>query len=403
MASLRIPPLSLQSANSLRHRKYAISLRVGGGGVIRMNSVPSRRRPLLIVRASATDTATNHSTGTEDEIRSNNETVAESKKSRMNRICDKLIDVFLVEKTNPEEWHVYLAFSKEWVNIRPHFFRRCKTQANQAQDPMKRSNLLKLSRRLKELDEDMQQHDRLLALLEKSPDNIDAIVARQRKDFTEQFFEHLRLRIQASFDDGNRRKEIDAIAKSCLRVVQEYDRNAQDFMSISAAQMKFDDIVKSPTLEVASKKIENLAKKGELDSSLMLLISKAYSASKESTLMKEEAKDTMLQLYNVARGNMSRLVPKEVRILRHLLSMSDPQERIAAMKDACTPGLEMEGNEVDELWTTPEALLMTIENLLDAFDTNRKGALLKEARKLIQPNVIGRLRAIKQELQSQYM
>lgn len=82
--------------------------------------------------------------------------------------------------------------------------------------------------------------------------------------------------------------EIDAIAKSCLRVVQEYDRNAQDFMSLSAAQMKFDDIVKSPSLEVASKKIENLAKKGELDSSLMLLISKAYSASKESTLMKEE-------------------------------------------------------------------------------------------------------------------
>lgn len=52
---------------------------------------------------------------------------------------------------------------------------------------------------------------------------------------------------------------------------------------------------------------------------------------------------------------------------------------------------------------TPEALLMTIQNLLDAFDTNRKGALLKEARKLIQPSVIGRLRAIKQDLESQYM
>lgn len=52
---------------------------------------------------------------------------------------------------------------------------------------------------------------------------------------------------------------------------------------------------------------------------------------------------------------------------------------------------------------TPKALLMTIQNLLDAFDTNRQGALLKEARKLIQPSVIGRLRAIKQEVESQYM
>jgi hypothetical protein len=57
-----------------------------------------------------------------------------------------------------------------------------------------------------QLDEDMQQHDKLLALIEKSPTNIDAIVARQRKDFTEHFFEHLRLRIQASYDDQNRRE-----------------------------------------------------------------------------------------------------------------------------------------------------------------------------------------------------
>lgn len=57
-----------------------------------------------------------------------------------------------------------------------------------------------------QLDEDMQQHDGLLALIEKSPESVDAIVARQRKDFTEHFFEHLRLRIQASYDDRNRRE-----------------------------------------------------------------------------------------------------------------------------------------------------------------------------------------------------
>ena len=75
----------------------------------------------------------------------------EMETNRMNRICDKLIDVFLVEKTNPEEWHVYLAFSKEWVNIRPHFFSRCKFQAAQTEDPQRKTSLLKLSRRLKEV------------------------------------------------------------------------------------------------------------------------------------------------------------------------------------------------------------------------------------------------------------
>uniref|UniRef100_A0A7I4F0W2 Uncharacterized protein n=1 Tax=Physcomitrium patens TaxID=3218 RepID=A0A7I4F0W2_PHYPA len=327
----------------------------------------------------------------------------EAESSRINRICDKLIDVFLVEKNNPEEWHIYLAVSKEWPNIRPHFFSRCKVQAAQTEDPQRRTNLLKLTRRLKDLDEDMQQHNKLLALIEESPTKLDAIVARQRKDFTDHFFEHLRILIHSSFDDQNRREELSAIAKKCVATVQEYDKNSKDFMSLSAAQMKFDDIVKSPSIEIATKKIENLAKKGELDSSLMLLLSKAYAASKESTLMKEEAKDVMLQLYNAARGNMSRLVPKEVRILRYLLSINDLAERSAEMRNAFIPGLEMEGKDVDQLYTTPEALLMTIQNLLDAVDTNRKGALLKEARKLIQPSVLGRLRAIKQELESQYM
>lgn len=73
-------------------------------------------------------------------IRSSNEGVdgaevqKEAETNKMNRVCDKLIDVFLVEKTNPEEWHIFLAFSKEWVSIRPHFFRRCKFQAAQTDD-----------------------------------------------------------------------------------------------------------------------------------------------------------------------------------------------------------------------------------------------------------------------------
>ncbi|KAG0615250.1 hypothetical protein M758_5G026700 [Ceratodon purpureus] len=379
MASLWVPSVSSQMgfvSTSLPQRNFAVGLRAGVmlGMNSRLSYAPLRRCgcPSLVVRASAIDAATALSKVTEDDeighengtassrTRSSNagmdgplssEDQKEMGRQKMNRICDKLIEVFLVEKTNPEEWHIYLAFSKEWVNLRPHFFSRCKFQAAQTEDLKRRSNLLVLSRRLKELDEDMQQHDKLLALIEKSPTKIDAIVARQRKDFTEHFFEHLRIRIQASYDDQNRREEIAAIAKDCLAAVQEYDKNAKDFMSLSAAQMKFDDIVKSPSLEVASKKIESLAKKGELDSSLMLLISKAYSASKESTLMKEEAKDTMLQLYNVARGNMSRLVPKEVRILRYLLSINDPQERSAEMKNAFTPGLEMEGKDVDELYT----------------------------------------------------
>ena len=42
----------------------------------------------------------------------------------------------------------------------------------------------------------------------------------------------------------------------------------------------------------------------------------------------------MFHLYNVARGNMSLLVPKEVRIIRHLLSIADPRESFAELTNA---------------------------------------------------------------------
>ncbi len=62
-------------------------------------------------------------------------------------------------------------------------------------------------------------------------------------------------------------------------------------------------------------------------------------------------KDIMFHLYNVARGNMSRLVPKEVRIIRHLLAIEDPRERISEMTNAFSPGDELEGKDFDNLYT----------------------------------------------------
>ena len=41
-------------------------------------------------------------------------------------------------------------------------------------------------------------------------------------------------------------------------------------------------------MEAAAKKIDTLAKNRELDSTLMLLITKAWASAKESTMMKEE-------------------------------------------------------------------------------------------------------------------
>lgn len=58
--------------------------------------------------------------------------------------------------------------------------------------------------------------------------------------------------------------------------------------TLDAAQAKFDDILNSPSIDIACQKIKSLAKAKELDSSLVLLINGSWAKAKESTTMKNE-------------------------------------------------------------------------------------------------------------------
>lgn len=70
---------------------------------------------------------------------------------KMVRVCDKLIGVFMVDKPTPNDWRRLLAFSKEWDNIRPHFFKRCQERADSEHDPGMKHKLFRLARKLKEV------------------------------------------------------------------------------------------------------------------------------------------------------------------------------------------------------------------------------------------------------------
>ena len=52
-----------------------------------------------------------------------------------------------------------------------------------------------------------------------------------------------------------------------------------------------------------------------------------------------------------ARGNLQRLMPKEVRIVKYLLTIEDPERLLCGLKDAFTPGDELEGKDFDNLYT----------------------------------------------------
>lgn len=70
---------------------------------------------------------------------------------KMIRVCNKLIEVFMVDKPTSTDWRRLLAFSKEWSSIRPHFYRLCQERADNESDPGMKHRLLRLGRKLKEV------------------------------------------------------------------------------------------------------------------------------------------------------------------------------------------------------------------------------------------------------------
>ncbi|PKA56616.1 Uncharacterized protein AXF42_Ash012746 [Apostasia shenzhenica] len=322
---------------------------------------------------------------------------------KMVKVCDKLIEVFMIDKPTATDWRRLLAFSKEWGSIRPHFYKRCQERADSESNPEMKHKILRLSRKLKEIDDDVQRHNELLNLIKETPKEISAIVSKRRKDFTKEFFVHFHTIVESYFENPEEQNALAKLANDCLAAVHAYDNASESIQAVEAAELKLQDIINSPSVDEACRKIDDLAEKKQLDSALMLMLTKAWSAAKESNMMRDEAKDILYHLYKTAVGNMQRLMPKEIRILKYLLTIEDPELQLSSLIDAFTPGVELEGKDVDCLFTTPEKLHTWIKTVLDAYHFSREGTLIREARDLMNPKIIQKLENLKKLVQDHFL
>lgn len=324
--------------------------------------------------------------------------------NKMIKISDKLIGVFMVDKSTPTDWRKLLAFSREWDNIRPHFFKRCQERADGEQNPEMKHNLLRLGRKLKEIDEDVQRHNELLEVVKSTPsDKIGAVISKRRKDFTVEFFDHLYYVAESYHDDPEKQRELATLGNDCVDALQAHDDTSGSLEALNAAESKLKDILNSPSVDAACRKIDDLAEKKELDSALVLMLSKAWSAAKGTDITKSEAKDIMFHLYMTAVANLQRQMPKDIRILKHLIMIEDPEEFLSALNDAFTPGPELQGENVDTLYTSPEALHTWARAIVDAYYNSREGTLLRQARDLMNPKIIKRVEEIVKIIKDKYL
>ncbi|KAG0449023.1 hypothetical protein HPP92_027533 [Vanilla planifolia] len=310
----------------------------------------------------------------------------------MTQFCDKMIEYFMHEKPQTKEWGKLLVFREEWKKYRESFFDRCKARADSEKDPSMK----------KKVDEEVENNTDLLKEIQDHPLDLNAIVARRRKDFSGDFFRFLNT-LAETYDGLEDRDGMVRLAARSLSAVRVYDCAMENLDTLEAAQSKFDDILSCSSLEAASDKINKLAKAKELDSSLILLINRAWAAAKDSTTMRNEVKDIMYHIYKVTRKALKSMAPPEIKLLKYLLNMADPEERFTALATAFSPGDGHDVKDANALYTTPKELHKWIKMMLDAYQLNKQETDLVEARQMSDPMVIQRLFVLKETIEQEYM
>lgn len=69
----------------------------------------------------------------------------------MTQFCDKMIDVFMNDKTQTKELRKLLIFREEWKKYRDKFYHRCQDRLDGEGDPVTKQKLIKLKTRIKKV------------------------------------------------------------------------------------------------------------------------------------------------------------------------------------------------------------------------------------------------------------
>jgi hypothetical protein len=89
--------------------------------------------------------------------------------------------------------------------------------------------------------------------------------------------------------------ELAKLGNDCVDALQAHDDTTGSLEALNAAELKLKDILNSPSVDAACRKIDDLAEKKELDSALVLMLSKAWSAAKGTDITKSEVNDYSIQ------------------------------------------------------------------------------------------------------------
>lgn len=383
---------------------------------------------------------------------------------------DRLANIFL--KREEEDWLGLLASSEQWPTLKKGFFVRLKERATRdGGDPEEQLRLSRLLRLLQGTSDRLATYTDLLAEVQDTDEDLwEGMVTNRRGEFTTEFFQFLRYKLEAmvrmqaeslgkgatavsegkesnvhvdssgsagstgeeavagvdynivEMDEKQRlklerqaesaaeeaadkeRNDLARLASALISICEAFDEATKDQETLEEAAENFQELLQVETLEEMNQKIDTMAAENKLDPALVLTAAKAYMSVKESPYVEEEVKDVMAHLYFKMKETMGRQQPKEVRILKHLLAMDNPQEIRSGLEDAFTPGPELATQDEDYLFCEAQHLLSTIDAVLKAYEAQRgKANITGQAAELMQPEVIEKMKTIKGQIEANFL
>jgi len=103
------------------------------------------------------------------------------------------------------------------------------------------------------------------------------------------------------------------------------------------------------------------------------------------------------------KSSLRSIAPKEIKLLKHLLNITDPEERFSALASAFCPGGDHEVKDPNALYTTPKELHKWIKIMLDAYHLSQEETDIREAKQINEPVVIQRLFILKETIEEEYL
>ncbi|KAL4537879.1 hypothetical protein Ndes2526B_g04259 [Nannochloris sp. 'desiccata'] len=353
-------------------------------------------------------------------------------------VYDRLIDVFMSRSS--EEWRKLIAHSSQWPILSEGVLIRMEERAvhleKNEEDEARR--LRRNARRLKSISDELGDYGKLVTKFRESPSaEWESMVALHRNSLASEFFNYIELRVRAAAstaaaageETSGEAEALAALGTQVAALVEAHDRVLADEGALDSAAERFSDLLSSETMEAAEAKIDELASSGKLDPALLLTMAKAYAGVKETDVTQEEVKDIMAHLYFKAKESFAQQAPPEARILKFLLAVESPTDRLSLMEQSFQPGPQITTSDEDFLFTTPDALLNTIENVLTMYNGAKGGGgggvsfggnnsvtsgmgmgmgsgpsgMASQAAALMNPEVIERLRELQQTIRKQYL